>query len=593
MSRSRWEASKRASRCRQRVSLSTRTTTSSTDTGGADAASSRAERPYRASKRSCKATTWCTSTTESESTSGMTRVEADGRLVDCVVVDYAEGGKLYVPSDEMDRLQKYVGKDGTKPRLNKLGGVSWAKAKAKATEAVAKLARELLGLYAARKARPGHAFGADVVWQQELETSFIYEETEDQLRATEEIKTRHGVQSSDGQARVRRRRVREDRSRHTRGLQGRHGRQAGRRARADDHSRAAAPHDLHGPSCRLPGRDRRPLQVQNAEGAEATCSNASPRARSTSSSARTGSYQKDVKFNDLGLLVIDEEQQFGVLHKETIQKMRKIGRRHHDDGDADPADASHVSHGRARHVDHQHAARDRLPVRTEMAAFDDDLIVEAVMREIDRGGQVYFVHNRVQTIEGMATLPQGPPARVRHRRRPRPDARTPARVGHDEVPGGADRRARLQHDHRIRPRHSERQHDHHQPGGPLRTGPALSASRACRSFESQGLRLPADPARPRHNCDRATEAGGDTGVHGPFVRLQARDARPRDQGRREHPGRRAARPHAGHRVQPLRQAAPERREAAQGRAGRRQASRRPWISRWMHIFPTPTSPTTT
>ncbi|MEA3409169.1 MAG: CarD family transcriptional regulator, partial [Candidatus Eisenbacteria bacterium] len=119
---------------------------------------------------------------------GMTRVEADGRLIDCVVVEYADAGKLYVPSDEIDRLQKYVGKDGVKPRLNKLGGAAWTKTKAKAKAAVAELARELLGLYASRKARPGHAFGEDVVWQQELEASFIYEETEDQLRATEEIK---------------------------------------------------------------------------------------------------------------------------------------------------------------------------------------------------------------------------------------------------------------------------------------------------------------------------------------------------------------------------------------------------------------------
>ena len=104
---------------------------------------------------------------------GVERVNADGRLVDCVVVEYAEGGKLYVPSDEIDRLQKYVGKEGQTPRLNRLGGVAWGKTKARAKRAVAELARELLALYASRKGRPGFEFGKDTLWQQELEASFI------------------------------------------------------------------------------------------------------------------------------------------------------------------------------------------------------------------------------------------------------------------------------------------------------------------------------------------------------------------------------------------------------------------------------------
>ncbi len=119
---------------------------------------------------------------------GMTHVEADGRALDCVVVEYADGGKLYVPADELDRLQKYVGKDGVLPPLNKLGTAAWQKTTARAKAAVQELARDLLRHYAMRKGRAGHACGPDVVWQQELEASFIYEDTEDQLRATEEIK---------------------------------------------------------------------------------------------------------------------------------------------------------------------------------------------------------------------------------------------------------------------------------------------------------------------------------------------------------------------------------------------------------------------
>lgn len=337
---------------------------------------------------------------------GMARVEADGRLVDCVVVDYAEGGKLYVPSDEMDRLQKYVGKDGAKPRLNKLGGISWAKAKAKATEAVAKLARELLGLYASRKARPGHAFGEDVVWQQELESSFIYEETEDQLRATDEIK--RDMESSRPMDRL---------------VCGDVGfgktevaiRAAFKAVMDGKQVAVLVPTTILAQQHLTTFTDRLadyPVEIDVLS-----------RFRSPKDQKRVlervaegkvdliiGTHrlvQKDVKFHNLGLLVIDEEQQFGVLHKETIQTLRKTV-------DVITMTATpiprtlHMSLVGARDMSIINTPpRDRLPVRTEVAAFDPDLIVEAVLREMDRGGQVYFVHNRVETIEGMATYLRG------------------------------------------------------------------------------------------------------------------------------------------------------------------------------------------
>ncbi|MFH1689154.1 MAG: transcription-repair coupling factor [Candidatus Eisenbacteria bacterium] len=337
---------------------------------------------------------------------GMARVEADGRLIDCVVVDYAEGGKLYVPSDEMDRLQKYVGKDGVKPRLHRLGGASWAKAKTKATEAVAKLARELLGLYAARKSRPGHAFGEDVVWQQELEASFIYEETEDQLRATEEIK--RDMESSRPMDRL---------------VCGDVGfgktevaiRAAFKAVMGGKQVSVLVPTTILAQQHLTTFTDRLadyPVEIDVLS-----------RFRTPKEQKRVlervaegkidiiiGTHrlvQKDVKFHNLGLLVIDEEQQFGVLHKETIQTMRKSV-------DVITMTATpiprtlHMSLVGARDMSIINTPpRDRLPVRTEIAAFDADLIVEAVLREMDRGGQVYFVHNRVETIEGMATYLRG------------------------------------------------------------------------------------------------------------------------------------------------------------------------------------------
>lgn len=337
---------------------------------------------------------------------GVTRVEADGRTIDCVVVDYADGGKLYVPSDEIDRLQKYVGKEGAKPRLNKLGGASWPKTTARAKKAVEELARDLLKLYASRKARPGHAFGKDVVWQQELEASFIYEETEDQLRATEEIK--RDMESDRPMDRL---------------ICGDVGfgktevalRAAFKAVMDGKQVAVLVPTTILAQQHLTTFRDRLadfPVEVDvlSRFRTQKEQKQILERVADGKVDIIIGTHrliQKDVKFHDLGLLVIDEEQQFGVLHKEMIQRLRKT---------VDVITMTATPIPRTLHMALMGARdmsvintppRDRLPVRTEIAPFDADLIVEAVMREMDRGGQVYFVHNRVETIEGMATYLRG------------------------------------------------------------------------------------------------------------------------------------------------------------------------------------------
>jgi transcription-repair coupling factor (superfamily II helicase) len=337
---------------------------------------------------------------------GMSRVEADGRMVDCVVVEYADGGKLYVPADEIDRLQKYVGKEGHRPRLNKLGTAAWARTKARAKEATQELARELLRLYAARRARPGHAFGPDVVWQQELEASFIYEETEDQLRAAEEIK--EDMESDRPMDRL---------------VCGDVGfgktevaiRAAFKAVMDGKQVAVLVPTTILAQQHMTTFKDRLaeyPVEVDvlsrfrtDREQAEILEKLSEGKLDVVIGTHRL--IQKDVEFKDLGLLVIDEEQQFGVLHKETIQKMREV---------VDVLTMTATPIPRTLHMSLMGARdmsiintppRDRLPVRTEIAPFDDDLIVEAVMRELDRAGQIYFVHNRVQTIEGMASYLRG------------------------------------------------------------------------------------------------------------------------------------------------------------------------------------------
>jgi transcription-repair coupling factor (superfamily II helicase) len=337
---------------------------------------------------------------------GVTRVEADGRLVDCVVVDYAEGGKLYVPSDEIDRLQKYVGREGVTPRLSKLGSAAWTKTKKKAGDAVAELARELLALYAKRKARPGHAFGEDVVWQQELEASFIYEETEDQLRATEEIK--RDMESSRPMDRL---------------VCGDVGfgktevaiRAAFKAVMDGKQVAVLVPTTILAQQHHTTFTDRLadyPVEIDviSRFRTQKEQKRILERVENGKIDIIIGTHrlvQKDVKFHNLGLLVIDEEQQFGVVHKETIQKLRES---------VDVITMTATPIPRTLHMSLMGARdmsiintppRDRLPVRTEIAPFDADLIVEAVLREMDRGGQVYFVHNRVETIEGMATYLRG------------------------------------------------------------------------------------------------------------------------------------------------------------------------------------------
>ncbi len=333
---------------------------------------------------------------------GMARVEADDRLIDCIIVEYADSGRLYVPAYEIDRLQKYVGKEEQKPRLNKLGGIAWTKTKARAKKAVEELARDLLNLYAARRAQPGIAFPSDNVWQRELEASFIYEDTEDQLRATEEIKI--DMESAKPMDRL---------------ICGDVGfgktevaiRAAFKAVMAGKQVAVLVPTTILAQQHMTTFRDRfaeYPVEVDVISRFRTAKEQKEivERLGQGKVDVIIGTHRlisKDVKFKDLGLLIIDEEQQFGVLHKETIQQIRRT---------IDVLTMTATPIPRTLHMAIMGARdmslivtppRDRLPVRTEIASFDDDLIVEAVMREIDRGGQVYFVHNRVQTIEAMAS----------------------------------------------------------------------------------------------------------------------------------------------------------------------------------------------
>ncbi len=211
---------------------------------------------------------------------GITHRELAGAERDYLILEYAEGDKLFVPSDQVGMVARYVGGDA--PRLHRMGGSDWARATAKVKRAVRDMAGELVRLYTVRMSVPGHAFGPDTPWQQELEDAFPHEETGDQLTAIDEVKRDMELAKPMDRLDLRRRGVRQDRDRGARRVQGGDGGQAGRGARADHAARRAALHHVQRAVRALPGDRDDAEPVRQAGRAEADRRRPSRRARSTS-----------------------------------------------------------------------------------------------------------------------------------------------------------------------------------------------------------------------------------------------------------------------------------------------------------------------
>ncbi len=332
---------------------------------------------------------------------GLIKIEIDGVSRDYLHVDYAQTDRLYVPVHQADRLARYVGPGDTAPKLNRLGTADWGQVKARAKKAVAEIAEDLLVLYARRDAMPGYAFSPDTEWQSELESSFPYVETEDQLVAIEAIK--------DDMERGR------PMDRLVCGDVGYGKTEVALRAafKAIMDSKQVAvlvPTTILAQQHYQTFNERLsafPVEVQMLS-----------RFRTRGQQQKTldgmaegsvdvviGTHRllsKDVEFKNLGLLVIDEEQRFGVRHKERIKQLRAqvdvltltatpiprtlymslTGVRDLSTIDTPPAE--------------------RLPIQTTVSFYDETLIRNAILRELDRNGQVFVVHNRVQGIEQIA-----------------------------------------------------------------------------------------------------------------------------------------------------------------------------------------------
>ncbi|HEV8529807.1 MAG TPA: transcription-repair coupling factor [Methylomirabilota bacterium] len=334
---------------------------------------------------------------------GLRTMSVDGRDADFLLLEYAEGGRLYLPVERLDLISKYMGAPSVAARLDRMGGGAWQRVKESVRAAVRQMAEQLLRLYAARSVAERRIFSGDTPWQREFEAAFRFEETRDQLRAIEDTKRdMEGPRPMDrlvagdvgyGKTEVALR--------------------AAFKAVADGRQVAVlvpttvlAQQHFHTFSDRFSPFPTRVELLSRFR---------SPREqKAVVAGLKTGAVDvvigthrllsKDVAFRDLGLLVVDEEHRFGVTHKERIKQLRTSV-------DVLTLTATpiprtlYMSLAGARDLSViETPPLDRLPVETIVTGFDRKVIKEAIERELQRGGQVFFVHNRIQSLPSMTTF---------------------------------------------------------------------------------------------------------------------------------------------------------------------------------------------
>lgn len=333
---------------------------------------------------------------------GIEKVEVEKVIKDYIKIEYRDGGNLYILATGLDVIQKYASADARRPKLNKLGTQEWNRTKSKVKSAVSEVAKDLVELYAVRQQKEGYVYGKDTVWQREFEEMFPYEETEDQLSAIEA--TKEDMESTKIMDRL---------------ICGDVG-----YGKTEIAIRAAFKAVQEGkqvvylvPTTILAQQHYNTFVQRMKE---------FPVRVDLLSRFRTGSEQKktvedlrkglvdivigthrvlskDVVFKDLGLLIIDEEQRFGVAHKEKIKKMKE---------DIDVLTLTATPIPRTLHMSLigirdmsvlEEAPEDRLPIQTYVLEYNEEMVREAIVRELSRNGQVYYVYNRVNNIADVAS----------------------------------------------------------------------------------------------------------------------------------------------------------------------------------------------
>lgn len=333
---------------------------------------------------------------------GIEKVEVDKIVKDYIKIEYREGSNLYILATQLDALQKYAGAEAAKtPKLNKLGGQEWHKTKSKVRGAVRSIARELVELYAVRQEKEGYVCGPDTVWQKEFEEMFPYEETEDQLAAIEDAK--RDMESKKIMDRL------------VCGDVGYGKTEVALRAafKAVQESRQVA---YLVPTTILAQQHYNTFVQRMKEfpvRVELLCRFRTPaQQKKTIEGLKKGRVDivigthrvlsGDVAFKNLGLLIIDEEQRFGVTHKEKIKQMKK---------DVDVLTLTATPIPRTLHMSLigirdmsvlEEPPMDRMPIQTYVMEYDEETVREAISRELRRGGQVYYVYNRVNDIAEVA-----------------------------------------------------------------------------------------------------------------------------------------------------------------------------------------------
>ena len=332
---------------------------------------------------------------------GIEKVEVEGVVKDYMKIEYKDGGNLYVLASNFDAVQFYAGKDSKKPKLNKLGGQEWAKTKAKVEQSVGLVAKELVHLYAVRREKIGYKYGKDTVWQKEFEEMFPYEETEDQQAAIDA--TKDDMESTKVMDRL---------------ICGDVGfgktevaiRAAFKAVQEGKQVAYLVPTTILAQQHYGNFSDRMKNYPVKVRMLSRFCT--AKEIKNTLEELGKGLVDivigthrllsKDVKFKDLGLLIIDEEQRFGVTHKEKIKQLKE---------NVDVLTLTATPIPRTLHMSLigirdmsllEEPPEDRLPIQTYVMEYNEEMVREAITRELARDGQVYYVYNRVEDIDVIA-----------------------------------------------------------------------------------------------------------------------------------------------------------------------------------------------
>lgn len=329
---------------------------------------------------------------------GMTQREVGGVMGDYLSIQYKDSDHLLIPTHSLHLIQRYLGSDVRSVSLTKLGSKDWQRRKERAQKSIDELAQELLSLYAARSTARGFAFDADTPWQREFEMDFPYEETPDQLRCVRELK--EDMELSEPMDRL---------------LCGDVGfgktevalRGVFKAAMQSKQSLILVPTTVLAQQHYENIKERfssYPIKVEMLSRLRSSKERARIQKEVASGAVDVlvGTHMalsKDMKYHDLGLLVIDEEQRFGVAHKEKIRQMR-VGVDTLSMSATPIPRTLHMSLGSIRDLSILNdPPKDRYPIQTYIAAMDDGLLREAVLREVERGGQVYYIYNRIEDME--------------------------------------------------------------------------------------------------------------------------------------------------------------------------------------------------